>query len=82
MKTTRTNHTPAFKAKVALAAVQEQESIAQLAKRYGVHANQICAAEAALTGQPPLLPHVYREQLRAERAATRSASVSPPALVS
>jgi len=41
MKTTRTNHTPAFKAKVALAAVQEQESIAQLAKRYGVHANQI-----------------------------------------
>ena len=41
MKTTRTNHTPAFKAKVALAAIQEQESIAQLAKRYGVHANQI-----------------------------------------
>jgi transposase-like protein len=41
MKTTRPNHTPAFKAKVALAAVQEQESIAQLAKRYGVHANQI-----------------------------------------
>lgn len=41
MKNTRTRHTPAFKAKVALAAVQEQESIAQLAKRYGVHANQI-----------------------------------------
>jgi transposase-like protein len=41
MKNTRKNHTPACKAKVALAAVQEQESIAQLAKRYGVHANQI-----------------------------------------
>jgi len=41
MKNTRTRHTPAFKAKVALAAIQEQESIAQLAKRYGVHANQI-----------------------------------------
>lgn len=41
MKSTRTNHTPAFRARVALAAVQEQESIAQLAKRYGVHANQI-----------------------------------------
>jgi len=41
MKNTRKSHTPAFKAKVALAAVQEQESIAQLAKRYGVHANQI-----------------------------------------
>lgn len=41
MKNTRTQHTPAFKAKVALAAVREQESIAQLAKRYGVHPNQI-----------------------------------------
>ena len=36
------------------------------------------AAEAALTGGPPLLPHLYREQLRAERAAMRSALVSPP----
>jgi transposase len=36
-----TRHTPAFKAKVALAAVREHESIAELSKRYGVHANQI-----------------------------------------
>lgn len=35
-----------------------------------------------LTGKPPLLPHVYREQLRAERAAMRSTAISPPALVS
>ena len=41
MKNTRIRHTPAFKAKVALAAVREDESIAQLAKRYGVNANQI-----------------------------------------
>lgn len=41
MKNTRIRHTPAFKAKVALAAVREDESIPQLAKRYGVHANQI-----------------------------------------
>ncbi|MDB4987225.1 MAG: hypothetical protein JWN04_2403 [Myxococcaceae bacterium] len=40
------------------------------------------AAEAALTGRPPLLPHVYREQLRAERAAVRSATVSLSADVS
>lgn len=41
MKSTRTRHTPAFKAKVALAAVREEESIPELARRYGVHPNQI-----------------------------------------
>lgn len=41
MKNTRIRHTPAFKAKVALAAIREDESIPQLAKRYSVHANQI-----------------------------------------
>lgn len=37
----RRQHTPEFKAKVALAAVREHETIPELAKRYGVHANQI-----------------------------------------
>lgn len=41
MKNPRMKHTPAFKAKVALAAYREDESVAQLAKRYGVHPNQI-----------------------------------------
>jgi transposase len=41
MKNTRSKHTPSFKAKVALAAVREQETVPQLSKRYGVHANQI-----------------------------------------
>lgn len=40
-KSTRTKHTAAFKAKVALEAVREQQSIPELARRYGVHANQI-----------------------------------------
>ena len=40
-KSTRTKHTPAFKAKVALEAVREQQTIPELARRYGVHANQI-----------------------------------------
>lgn len=40
-KKTRTNHSPAFKAKVALEAVQEHQTIAELARRYKVHANQI-----------------------------------------
>lgn len=41
MKTKRTTHSPAFKAKVALAALREQETIVELARQHKVHANQI-----------------------------------------
>ncbi len=41
MKSTRTRHTPEFKAKVALAAVREEDTVPALSKRFGIHANQI-----------------------------------------
>ena len=41
MKQTRTKHSPAFKAKVALAALRDQESVAEIARRYKVHANVV-----------------------------------------
>ena len=41
MKKTRTKHNPAFKAKVALAALRDQESVAEIARRYKVHANVV-----------------------------------------
>lgn len=41
MKSTRTHHSPAFKAKVALAAIREDQTVSELARRHGVHANQI-----------------------------------------
>ena len=37
----RRNHTPAFKAKVALAAVKGDRTVAQLAEHFDVHPNQI-----------------------------------------
>ena len=37
----RRNHSPAFKAKVALAAVKGEKTLAELSEQFDVHANQI-----------------------------------------
>ena len=46
----RRNHTPAFKAKVALAAVKGDRTLTQLAEQFDVHPNQITAWKAQLEG--------------------------------
>ena len=44
----RRNHTPAFKAKVALAAVKGERTLAELAQQFDVQANQITTWKAQL----------------------------------
>ena len=47
-KRPRRNHTPAFKAKVALAAIKGDRTLAQLAEQFDVHPNQIMTWKAQL----------------------------------
>jgi transposase len=47
----RRNHTPAFKAKVALAAIKGNRTLAQPAEQFDVHPNQITSWKAQLEGE-------------------------------
>ncbi len=45
---TRRTHAPGFKAKVALAAIKGEKTLAELAQQYDVHPNQITAWKGQL----------------------------------
>src|SRR5438093_4685323 len=47
-KRPRRNHSPAFKAKVALAAVKGEKTLAELAQQYDVHSNLITQGRTRL----------------------------------
>ena len=71
----RRNHTPAFKAKVALAAIKGEMTLTQLSELFDVHPNQITAWKALLqegaanvfgAGSGPTLPAVDVKSLHAK----------------
>jgi len=49
MSNKRKRHAPAFKAKVAVAALKNEETIAELAQRFGVHPTMVTSWKRALT---------------------------------
>jgi transposase len=52
-KRARRNHTTAFKAKVALAGLKNDRTIAQLAEQFDVHPNQISSWKEQLLASAP-----------------------------
>jgi transposase-like protein len=53
MRKTRRNHSAAFKAKVALAAIAGEKTVTELAQQYQLHPNQITACKAQLIERAP-----------------------------
>ena len=51
MRRPRRNHSPAFKAKVALAALKDEATLTELATRFDVHASQIMQWKTQLVAQ-------------------------------
>lgn len=71
MQNKRNKFSAAFKAKVALAAVKADRTIAELASEFGVHPNQISKwKKKLLEGLPQIFSQTRREDLRQQQELT------------
>ena len=67
MSTNRKRYTPAFKAKVALAALKNEETTAELAQRFGVHPTMIASWKRALMdGATDIFDKGYKSRKQTE----------------
>ena len=65
----RRNHSAAFKAKVALAAIQGDKTLSQLAEEFEIHANQkkhLLAGASSVFGASPMAEPVDLKPLHAK----------------
>ena len=72
MRRKRRNHSPAFKAKVAFAALKGEKTLAQLASEYDVHVGQIQTWRAQLKENMASLFDSKLEQRQNQAAAVKS----------
>jgi transposase-like protein len=75
MKKGRRNHSTAFKAKVALEAVKEAKSLAELAAEFEVHPTQIAQWKKQLVESAPELFSDGRQRRTAEGRAEETAQL-------
>lgn len=72
MKDSRKRYNAAFKAKVALAAVQEQQSMSEIGRKFGVHSNQVLKWRKQLLEN---LPRVFEAQTGVGEGTEREAEL-------
>lgn len=68
MKRKRRNHLPAFKAKVALAALKGDKTLAQLAEEFDVHPHQINDWRRQLLDNAPAVFGSQQDQKKSDEA--------------